>query len=55
MNFFSQKFKSKKFLGGGGGGGGVRGGGGVGSGDRWMDRRTGPKQFAPSISSKLGA
>ena len=27
----------------------VRGGG------RWMDRRTGPIQFAPSISSKLGA
>ena len=44
------------FWGGGGGGelgevswGGVRGRG------RWMDRRTGPNQFAPSTSSKLGA
>ena len=23
--------------------------------DRWMDRRTGPNQYAPSTSSKLGA
>ena len=30
--------------------GGVEGGGG-----RWTDRRTGPNQFAPSTSSKLGA
>ena len=30
-----------------GGGGGKRG--------RWIDRRTGPNQFAPSTSSKLGA
>ena len=32
--------------------GGVSRGGGRG---RWMDRRTGPNQFAPSTSSKLGA
>ena len=24
-----------------------------GGGFRWMDRRTGPNEFAPSISSKL--
>ena len=41
----------KKFLGGGGGGGG-RGGGGV---VRWMDSLTGPNQFVPSTSLKLGA
>ena len=34
-------------------GGGRRGGGGLGG--RWMDIRTGPNQFAPSTSSKLGA
>ena len=28
---------------------------GVGGGGRWMDRQTGPNQFAPSISSKLGS
>ena len=29
---------------------------GVGAGwGRWTDRRTGPNQFAPSTSSKLGA
>ena len=27
----------------------------VGEKDRWMDRRTGPNQFAPSTSKKLGA
>ena len=37
-------------------GGGRFGGVGVGGrGGRWMDSRTGPNQFAPSISSKLGA
>ena len=45
MNFFYTESKSKKdffffFLGGG---------------DRCMDRRTGPNQFAPSTSSELGA
>ena len=39
-----------------GGGGGVGLGRSVGLwGDRWMDRRTSPNQFAPSTSSKLGA
>ena len=33
------------------GGAGLVGGGG----GRWMDRRTGPNQFAPSTSLKLGA
>ena len=33
---------------------GRRGMGGGGRG-RWMDRRTGPNQSAPSTSSKLGA
>ena len=63
MNFFHKESKSKKinknfFLGGGRGdrlgdwgGGGV----GVGWGGTWMDSRTGPNQFAPSTSSKLGA
>ena len=50
MNCFHKESKSKKnFFGGGGwmgGGGGWRG--------RWMDRRTGPNQFASSTSSKLG-
>ena len=32
-----------------------RGGGGVGVGGRWTDRLTGPNQFAPLTSSKLGA
>ena len=44
------------FFGGVGGGGlgmWVWGWGGSGGG-RWMDSRTGPNQFAPSISSKLG-
>ena len=36
------------------GGGWDEGAGGRGRG-RWMDRRTGPNQFAPSTSSKLGA
>ena len=50
MNFFHKESKSKKkmffFFGGGGG---------EGAGGRWMDRRTGPNQFAPSAFSKLGA
>ena len=48
MNFFYYESKLKKifffFFGGGGGG----------RGDRWMDRRTSPNQFAPSTVSKLG-
>ena len=36
----------KKYLGGGGGGGGGCG---------WMDRQTGPNQFAPLTSLKLRA
>ena len=58
MIFFYKESKSKKgkkntfsyffFFGGG------RGAGGGGRG-RWMNRRTGPNQFAPSTSSKLGA
>ena len=35
--------------------GGGKKGAGVVWGDRWMDRRTGPNQFHPSTSSKLGA
>ena len=45
-DFFSNKCKSKKkkfFLEGGEGRG------------RWVDSRTGPNQFVPSTSSKLGA
>ena len=42
MIFFFYKKSDFFFLGGGGGG-------------KWMDRQTGPKQFAPSTSSKLGA
>ena len=42
------------FGGGGGGGGGWRGAWGWGRGI-WMVRQTGPNQFAPSTSSKLGA
>ena len=38
------------FLEGGGGGGRV----GWGRRYKWIDRRTGPNQFAPSTSSKLG-
>ena len=34
------------------GGGGLSEDGGRG---RWMDRQTGPNQFAPSTSSKFGA
>ena len=47
VNLFYKESKSKKkfFLAGGGGGGG----------GRWMDRRTGPNQFATSTSSKLVA
>ena len=46
MTFFHKESKSDFFAGGGGGGRGR---------SRWMDRQTGPKQFAPSTSSKLGA
>ena len=49
--FFSQKnpnLREKKTEGVGRRGWGVMGG-------RWMDGRTGPNQFAPSTSSKLGA
>ena len=59
VNFFSQttnnpnKKKKKKFF--FWGGAGVGGGGVVGGGVRWMDSPTGPNQFAPSTSSKLGA
>ena len=49
--FFTKNPNLKKKLGEGGGEGG---GGGRGR-CRWMDRRTGPNQFAPSTSSKLGA
>ena len=49
--FFSQKNPNFFFLVGRGGGGGGR----AGVCGRWMDSRTGPNQFAPSISSKLGA
>ena len=53
--FFHKESKSRKkkkeiFCAGDGGGVGRIGGRG-----RWKDRRTGSKQFAPSISSKLGA
>ena len=48
MNFFYKQSKSKKKSIGGCGG---WGGGGLGVG---ADRRTGPNQFALSISSKLG-
>ena len=44
MDFFNKESKSRR-------GGGVKWGGGRG---KWMDRRTGPKQFAPSTSLKLG-
>ena len=36
-------------------GGGVQGGRGGEVWGRWTDRLTGPNQFAPSTSSKLGA
>ena len=57
MNFFHTESKSKIFFFlGGGGVGGVGGWRVWGEGrGRWMDRRTGPNQFAPSTSSKLGA
>ena len=54
MNCFHRESKSIFFFVGGGGGGGWRDGLGERRG-RWMDRRTGPIQFAPSTSSKLGA
>ena len=49
--FFHKESKSKIFFFFWGGGGGVVLGGGWGG---WMDSRTGPNQFAPSTSSKLG-
>ena len=46
MIFFTKNPNKKNW--GGGGAGGARGvGSGEGLGGRWMDRRTGPKQFAP--------
>ena len=51
MIFFHKESKSKKKLFLGGGGRGCEAGWGMG---RWMDRRTGPNQFAPS-TSKLEA
>ena len=50
--YYSQRNQilKKKWRGGGGGGRGVC----VCGGGRWMDRRTGLNQFAPSTSSKLG-
>ena len=48
--FFPQRIQIKNkriFVGWGGGGSAV--------GGRWMDRQTGPNQFAPSTSSKFGA
>ena len=55
--FFHKESKSKKnFFFGGEGGGVGDGDGELGEGrGRWMDRRTGPNQFTPSTSSKLGA
>ena len=44
--YYESKFEIFFFCGGGGGGGG---------GCRWIHRQTGPNQFAPSTSSKLGA
>ena len=44
FTFTESKCRKKIFL------GGVEGR----DGGRWMDRRTGPNQFAPSTSSKLG-
>ena len=52
--FFHTESKYKKDIFFGGAGLGWGGGGGAG-GDGWLDRRTSPDQFAPSISSKLGA
>ena len=59
MIFFHTEFKSKKknfffFLGGGGDGGLGRVCVCVGGGGSWMERRTGPNQFAPSTSLKFG-
>ena len=46
MSFFykESKFEKEKKIGGGEGGRGI-----------WTGRRTGPNQFVPSTSSKLGA
>ena len=56
MKFFTKNpnLKKKIFLGGRAGVEGM-GGGELGGGGRWTDRRTGPNQFAPSTSLKLGA
>ena len=50
---FTQNPNLKRIFFGGGVRGAARWCGGVGG--RWMDRRPGPNQFAPSTSSKLGA
>ena len=57
MLFFTQNpnLKRKKFFFFFGGGGGGVVAGWVCVGGRWMDRQTGPNQFAPSTSSKSGA
>ena len=52
MIFFHKESKSQKKFGGGEGAGWGCGGG---EGDRWMDSRKGPDQFAPLTFSKLGA
>ena len=49
--FFFHRIQMLKKIFGGEGGMGVKGR----DGGRWMDRRTGPNQFAPSTSSKFGA
>ena len=52
----SKNLKKKYFFGGGAElGAGWVGVCGGGEGGRWMDRRTGPNQFALSTFSKLGA
>ena len=67
--YYESKFKITTFWGAGGGGEGGAGGARVlriqilnkqkiwvgGARGRWTDRRTGPKQFASSSSSKSGA
>ena len=55
---FSQRTQKLKkiFLFVGRGGRGWRGmGRGVGGKGKWMDRRSGPNQFAPSTAAKFGA
>ena len=52
--FFTKNPNLKKIFLGGGGSGGVGWGEEDRGRGRWMDRRTGPNQFAPSTCSKLG-